>query len=336
MMKITLTFVLAIFISISSIAQDSRQNLATIFSTDYMGYLISQGDNFPDFDRKKDNIDRFLVSLSYGIAPEDFAKKAGWSESMLSSKIKFLTDKNWLKNDSGRLTPTIFIVSGETGRKLFEYAKPLSEAIAKSIASIAPSMKKSYLEKGLVNVCNFDDISFLILSDVLLDNWQIMEMESAFLKQENRPLRHGKHYYAALMENGENGYEPFRIYGNQSGRINDSTYLNIYGNNRISVNRMLSTKYYRDSVMSASLKLTPELYKFFDDASAGFKPELISILEKNRSYSMKVFKDSGYSNQIRFEEFFIWWYHFIYTESTNILARKGIIKLPASGNFIYL
>ena len=182
---------------------------------------------------------------------------------------------------------------------------------------------------------SFEELSFLILSDVLLDNWQIMKMESAFLKQENRPERHGKFYYASVFETSEQGYEPFRIYGNQSGKINDSTWLNIYGNNRIVANEKMRNKQFCDSVMTHSLKLTPELYSFFEKIATDYSPKLLKILEDNRDYSMNVFRNSGYADQIRFEEFFIWWYHFIYTEATNILAEKNIIRIPEGGNFYY-
>lgn len=44
---------------------------------------------------------------------------------------------------------------------------------------------------------------------------------------------------------------------------------------------------------------------------------------------------SGYAGEIAFEEFFIWWYHFIYTQATNILAERGKLIIPEGGNFYY-
>jgi hypothetical protein len=84
------------------------------------------------------------------------------------------------------------------------------------------------------------------------------------------------------------------------------------------------------------MKLTPELYKLFDMISADYRPKLLRILEDQREYSMTVFKKTGYSDIIKFEEFFIWWYHFIYTSATDILAGKKIISIPVDGNFYYL
>jgi hypothetical protein len=334
---ILLMSVMAIGAGNSTAQNVSGNNLDKIFASSYRHYIISKGDNRPDFDRKKDHLDLFMVSLHNGIASEEFRKKAGWSEEQLQANIRFLIEKGWLGKINGNISPTVFIASESDGEMLYKYAKPLAEAIAVSIAEDVPLIKNKFTAKGLDKKYNFESLSFLILSDVLLDNWQIMQMESAFLKQENRPERHGKFYYAAIMEYSGSGYEPFRIYGNQYSYINDSSSLSIYGNNRIVANGKLSSnKAFRDSVIASSLKLTPELYNFFDEVSADYRPKLLKILEDQRAYSTEVFKKSGYSDKIRFEEFFIWWYHFIYTEATNILAGKKILIIPGDGNFYYL
>jgi hypothetical protein len=335
-MKKAITGLLFAIGSILCFPQSLDQQLNRIFECSYNSYLISKGDNRPDFDRRADNLDRFIVSLFYGIPPETFMKRAGWTQEMLASKIKLLTEKGWIISRGNRLIPTVFVVSEEKGKELYEYAIPIAEAIARSIEESVPSIKVKFKLKGLDSLYKFDELSFLILSDVLLDNWQLMKMESAFLKQENRPERHGKFYYAEIIENSEKSLEPCGIYGNQSGRLNDTVWLNIYGNNRIVANGKLSDRQYRDSVLAHSPRITQKLDNYFEEVSADYRPILLKILEENREYSMTVFRNTGYADQIRFEEFFIWWYHFIYTKATNILADRKVLKIPESGNFYYL
>ena len=334
-MKIISLLFFSFSMTLACFAQTSAQKLDRIFNTTYWHSIISKGDNLPDFDRRKDNIDRFLVSLFEDISPEDFMEKAGWTNDMFNEKVKLLIEKGWLKKDGDKLYPTVFIVSEPVGKQLYEYALPLANEIAGSIEEYEPFIREKFVADGLGSVSKFKDLSFLILSDGLLDNWQIMKVESAFLKQENRPERHGKYYYAAILEISEKEYEPFRIYGNQSGKINDSTWLNIYGNNRISANKDLQNREFCDSVMANALTLTTKFHNFFEETASAYHPKLIKILEDNREYSMDIFKKAGYSDKIRFEEFFIWWYHFIYTEATNILAEKNILTIPLSGNFFY-
>ena len=66
-----------------------------------------------------------------------------------------------------------------------------------------------------------------------------------------------------------------------------------------------------------------------------FLPELVQILNKNKKYSENIYKKLGYSKEITFEEFYIWWYHFIYTEATDLMSKNQILTIPKDGNFVY-
>lgn len=314
----------------------STEKLDHIFAVQYRQPIISRGDNLPDFDRRKDSINLFLVALHQKITPEVFQKKAGWSDELMKEKIRLLTEKGWLANDAKGLRPTVFIVTEDQGNKLFEYGIPLAKKIAQTIEEEIPSIKEKFKAAGFSEKYDFDSMSFLVLSDVLLDNWQIMKMEAEYLKQENRPERHGKFYYASIMEHSDPDYEPFGIYGNQYGMINDSTAMSIYGKNRIVVNdRLKNDSAFRDSLYNAALMVTPELYHFFDEIAKDYRPALLKILNEQSGYSHEVYEKSGYSNEIAFEEFFIWWYHFLYTSATDILAKKNLLAIPRDGNFYY-
>jgi len=316
--------------------KSSQEVLNHIFSSKYEHSIISKGDNLPDFNRREDSIDLFLVALHQRIEPKKIQKKVDWSDETMKEKTQFLISKGWLIDDDKGLRPSIFIVTDQEGKELYEYGKPLAMDIAQSIEKEIPSIKGKFKTAGLSDKYDFNSMSFLILSNVLLDNWQIMEMEAIYLKKENRPERHGKFYYASIMENVNNAYEPFGIYGNQYGKINDSSYLSIYGNNRIIVNaRLKSDSAFRDSVLNVALKLTPELYNFFEGIAKDYRPKLLKILNEQTDHSREVFEKSGYSDEITFEEFFIWWYHFIYTDATNILAKRHALTIPKEGNFYY-
>ena len=316
--------------------KSSQEILDHIFRTTYEHSIISQGDNLPNFDRRKDSIALFLVALHENIEPSEFQEKANWTNEVLEERIQFLKERGWLMEDEQGLKPTVFIASDHQGKLLFKHGLPLSEDIADAIEKEIPAIMELFHSRGLSEHHDFENMSFLVLSNVLLDNWQIMKMEESYLKKENRPERHGKNYYASIEENANNAYEPFGIYGNQYGKINDSTYLSIYGNNRIVVNqRLKNDPAFRDSVLNVALELTPELYHFFDDIAAAFKPQLLQILDDHAAYSRNVFEITGYASEITFEEFFIWWYHFIYTQTTNILAERDKLIIPEGGNYYY-
>jgi hypothetical protein len=55
-------------IGCSSFHTSPQRTLNSIFSNKYETYIISKGDNLPDFDRRKDSILLFLVALHEKIA----------------------------------------------------------------------------------------------------------------------------------------------------------------------------------------------------------------------------------------------------------------------------
>jgi hypothetical protein len=64
--------------------------------------------------------------------------------------------------------------------------------------------------------------------------------------------------------------------------------------------------------------------------------DLIRLLEKHRGKLLKSYQASSYRDEVSFEEYAIWWYHFFYTGVTDILVEKGNITKPTTGVFTYI
>ena len=231
--------------------------------------------------------------------------------------IKLLKTKNWLHEFDNQIKPSVFIATKYDGKKLYKYAKPISKDIAEEITQRLSEIKRKFFETEISKTQSFEEWSFFILSNVLLDNWQIGNVESEFLKVSARPTRHGKNYYASILELTTDR-EGFNIYGNQFGN------QCIYGNNRFNAD-LSETKYF----------INTHDDEIFSQMAEYFTPELVQILNKNKKYSEKIYRKLGYSKEITFEEFYMWWYHFIYTEATNLMNRNQILTIPKGGNFVY-
>jgi hypothetical protein len=67
-----------------------------------------------------------------------------------------------------------------------------------------------------------------------------------------------------------------------------------------------------------------------------FTPKLIGLLQEHRADLERHYRRSRYMDEITFQEFFMWWYHFFYTAVTNELAARGLIRIPPGGTFTYL
>ncbi len=287
--------------------------------------LISRGDNKPDFDTEDRGIKTLIVSLHLGVSPEAFQATYSCSPGKYLEQIRFLMGKNYVHEKGGRFYPSCMVVTDREGKDLFRYAEPLSQDIADAIVDNLDAIEGQYLETDLCKTTAFPKVAFLVLSNILLDSGQISNVEREFLAKE-RPLRHGKNYYFALLQNTNSSRESFGIYGNAVL----SKGAAVYGNNRKSLSASQIQKQ-----SEAGLVLSRNDFAVFTGIASFFQPVLIDLLKNRRGYIDEVYEKTGYGNEVAFEEFFIWWYHFIYTRATDILAEKGCLVVPADGNVFY-
>ena len=318
-MKNLIVFALVVFVVSIGGGQGTfvDTNLNEIFNKKYQHKMISSGDNFPDFNVRKKKMDLILIALHEDVPLKEIQSKVEISHEEMDSIIQLLTSKSWLHKINGQYKPQVFIATNEDGKLLYEYARPISSKIVARIQEQLPEIQDQFEHTQLSNQYAFEDWAFLILSNVLLDNWQINHVEKQFLGKSARPVRHGKNYYAAILESNTDR-ESFGIYGNQFGQVS------VYGNNRKKAD--LSARNYVVSKSDGAV---------FIQMADDFSVDLLKILDEFKPYCYEVYEKTGYSEEITFEEFFIWWYHFIYTQATDLMAEMNLLKVPESGNFVY-
>lgn len=291
----------------------------------YESAFISSGDNFPNYRGDRDSLRLLLISLHFRIPPDKFCKNYNWEADTYWKDINYYKGRNFILEKAGVFFPNIMIITDEEGRDLSVNGEPVAAQIADSLIGHLASIKNLYDRSDINQRIPFDSVRFFILSNVLLDNWQINNVENEFLKKE-RTLRNGKNYYWSLMQNLRPERESFGIYGNTS--FNN---VGTYGNNRYN----FKNDQERNEAMKGITVFKMTDNSVFENLAFNFKPVLLQILNSNRSYFESMYLKSKYSDEISFEEYFIWWYHFIYTRATNILAQKSYLKIPAGGNFFY-
>lgn len=278
-----------------------------IFLTEYEQKMISSGDNMPAIYLPSDSLDKLLIALHYNIQPVDFQKYAGWSDSLLNSNIILLKSFGFLQEKDGILEPFVMILSESEAVRM--------RALSTDIVSETKRIIKLYSDKivsrtqsieSLKNH-NFDDISLLIMSNVILDNWQIRNIEKEFIGR-SRTERHGKQYYLSFQEKRKDDTEALGIYGNQMKSYGDY-YVGLYGNKRENMNFVtlskseleeifdLSDKKHKD-VKAIKAELLDQFYsvqtgkaEFKISEQSGF--ELLGML-RNKSSAIPVFTESEY------------------------------------------
>lgn len=304
-----------------------KMSLDSMWSAQYDEHFISSGDNFPEISLLDNNRYKFLIGLHNGYSPSELQSKLNWNNQQLTEEINLLEKNGYLKRTGENYFPTISLIMQKEGKKIFRQTEKTASKIVQSIIEQKPIIEAKYRDMDISKKHTFAELSFFILSDVLLDNWQINNVEREFLKEE-RTLRHGKRYYIQYAEKDPtSNLEVFGIYGNQYNCNKQFCFIT-YGNNR---HNHFKTN---EELMKMEIPLLSKRdQNILDEMAELYKPTLINILEQNRARFIREYEKSVFKNEISFEEHFIWYYHFLYTKVTDQLAQKGELVIPETGIF---
>lgn len=201
--------------------------------------MISSGNNFPSVNVRTDRLIDVCVALHRRRTPASIAEDLALSGEELGRRLDSLLEAELVKRrPSGQCIPSFPVITLEEARWMAPGGEATAET-ARLIAAKLPEIRARAESIPGIRRAGFRQAAFLILSDVLLDNWQIGNVESLFLKAE-RPLRNGRRYYFALLEKlGSERSEPFGIYGNAQGG-SGGTQAAVYGKNRYDGNTLVS------------------------------------------------------------------------------------------------
>lgn len=318
------------FLLLSGYSVKNNRTTENILDSSFRVYQIS-GYQGPKIDIKKDSLTQFLTALHYNIPLTEIESALKWNPETTEKNINTLIENKLLTKKGEYYQPTLGILTLERGTLLEEKAQKVAHEIADSIVNHLPEIKKIHNEMHISAQHDFSELSLFYLSNVILDNFQIQRMEEEFLNQQ-RPLRNGSRYYLAIVEDDPtNKTEPFGIYGNRGLLWNDSTGICVYGNKRIKSN--VGWTNYKDKYIHVfDENDTHMITRNMPDA---FFPCLLEVLNKNKPDFEATYRELNFDKEVSFEEFFIFWYHFIYTETTDILMTKNIVQKPQNDMFYY-
>ena len=346
--------------------------------------MISAGNNRPSVNLRADRLIEICVALHRRRMMASIEQESGGSPDEFRRKLDSLIQAELVKKSSGRqYLPTFLVVTLEDGKWMAPVARVVEET-GRLVAENIPRIRaQAELIPGIRRT-GFTRAAFLILSNVLLDNWQIRNVEDQFLKAE-RPLRNGSRYYLALFEKpAQQRSEAFGIYGNALGTI-EGIHLGVYGKQRYDGSTLTSIpeeQYRRLFGVPPQADLQAEALELFNrvaalartgadhlsprqrsglcklgllengelrvtvlnseeadslgEVAALFTPSLLAVLERHRAQLESTYERSPYKEEVSFNEFFMWWYHFFYTATTDWLAQQRLLEIPASGNTTYL
>ena len=186
-----------------------------------------------------DRLIDICVSLHRRQPVASIGRKLGISAADLQRRLDSLLTEGLVKRSPrGQFVPTCMVVTIEDARWMASPGNMVPQ-LAQLVVDRLSDIRERSESIPAIRRAGFSRNTLLILSNVLLDNWQIRNVEKEFLKTE-RPLRNGRRYYYAIFEKpASQRSEAFGIYGNGGGSL-DGIEMNMYGKQRYDGNTLLS------------------------------------------------------------------------------------------------
>jgi len=193
--------------------------------------MISSGANRPGLRLGSRPYLQILAGLHAGHDAARLAADLGLASAEIAARLDSLLGDGLVTRRGNALHPTCMVVTAEEGAALAASAAAVARGAVPFMRQAVERLRGEYRSvPGLARLA-FDDVSFFLASDVLLDNWQINAVEARWLKAE-RPLRGRGRYYCAIFTRTDEAREAYGIYGNQMSGLGEGRTFAVYGNRR--------------------------------------------------------------------------------------------------------
>ncbi len=309
--------------------------------SDWEFKMVSRGANKPDFKTTFDSIQYIPILIHKGYSTAEIKQFFQWNEEEFNTKLDKLINNGFLIRKEMEYVPSIMVISNKEALRIRKELKPIAESIVGAIVDLKDSIQTKTQGINCFSKFEFEDLSLLVLSNILLDSGQLGNIEREYLKKE-RPLRNGKRYYASYQQKGTTGFEALGIYGNHI-EMDSGFALCRYGNQRynkdvVDMNAQILTDYKtlenKESFEFPIISNT--CYQEIQDLADYFLPYLMKIFNVHTALLRDSFQNSQYSLEVSYEEYFMWAYHILYSQVTDMLIDLRLISVPKEKVSFYI
>jgi len=320
-------FLLIIIILIT--ACSSKKNVDEVLEGTFIIKTLPQDDSLETALNEK-YFKEILILLRNKFDKEEIKKHLGLNDTEYDEKINFLFANSLIKKkEDGTFVPSCMIVDLENQKQLKRITKPIGKIAADIVIDRLPLIKNYYLEHFLNSKENssfqkisFEEVSLFVLSNVVLNKWQLNNIQEKFIKSV--PTKRGnKNYYAALFQLKNNNDSVIYL-ENSIKDFNDS--VRVYSKNFYSEKliQIASKNFTLHENIKVHINKNDE--NQLKEMASIITKDLIENLDKQKPKLVKYYLNSTYKDETSFREWLSWVYQFIITEATDELIQKGYIK----------
>lgn len=249
---------LVILFALVIVACTSTGSVDTINNRVFETKIISSGNNFPPFRFADIYADKVTVLVKDGV-PESEIREHEFSDGVTGTQaLDALIQNGFLvRSEFDELRPTLTVMTIADVSRYMRVDADIVDETTEAILSYAPEAFGTISKIEGFSHLSRDQYDLFLLSNGLLDNFQIGNVEEQLIKSE-RPERAGGNYYLAVREKDPaSAYESFGIYGNNTAAYGKYI-VGVYGNQRNDQTNFhqMREKLYPDEVLIDDEKLS--------------------------------------------------------------------------------
>lgn len=210
------------------------QEIETFLAHQYDYQMISSGNNFPSVRLDQDHLGEVCILLHEGVLLARMRDHFHWTDAELQRRLQALEQDGLVRLEAGGYRPVMAVITQSDAQRYFLVSPGSINNTAAAIAALVPELKTQSARIDGLRSIPFPELSFFLMSDALLDNWQIRNVEDEMFHAP-RTEHAGKHYYYSIQEKASPATESFGIYGNSQAGFGEVA-IGLYGNTRDSEN----------------------------------------------------------------------------------------------------
>lgn len=193
--KIILFLLTLIFFSCSS-----KNEIDEILKNNYSIVILPDSLSFKSDELKKNNLKEILVLMFNNIDDEEIKDYFDLDNNKYGELINQLFNEGLIKkNEDGKFIPACMIIDNNYRNRIINDFSVLSKNFAEIVIDRNSKIRDAYQKIGSLKNIQLEKMSDFIYFEVMLNKWQLKNIEEKFVKAEP-PKRGESRYYIALQE----------------------------------------------------------------------------------------------------------------------------------------
>jgi hypothetical protein len=295
--------------------------------------------------------------LSRGEAPTAIATRISLPAAEVQTRIAALL-KAQLLHAAGAdsYAPAFPIIHRAEAAWFTNIDPPLTDATVRAIEARQQQLRSRFHAVFHLAAAQERALSLLLFGDALFDRWQTRYVREGFLPGYP-PARDGKVFFVAALEKVPGTVGSLGIYSHTEARYEDVSVIT-YGHTAVldpfvgrapaSVPPLIAAyQAFTRGTSPATAELREigfvrhgrpsvavvdrSAYARLPEITSSFTPELLRLLNADRSKILAAYQASRYARSVSFQEFALWWYHFFDAAVVQRLIKDGLISVPPVG-----